>query len=76
MKLIINGESREFTEGLILTALVESLGMKPERLAIELNHNIVPRAMWPETTLQNGDRLEIVHFVGGGTSSNIGRSGD
>lgn len=70
MKLIINGESREFAEGLFLTALVESLGMKPERLAIELNHDIVPRALWPETTLHDGDRLEIVHFVGGG--NNIG----
>jgi thiamine biosynthesis protein ThiS len=66
MKLIINGESREFAEGLFLTALVELLGMKPERLAIELNHDIVPRAVWPETVLHDGDRLEIVHFVGGG----------
>ncbi len=43
-----------------------SLGMKPDRVAIELNREIVPRDRWPQTPLRDGDRLEIVHFVGGG----------
>jgi sulfur carrier protein len=40
--------------------------MKPDRLAVELNREIVPRDRWPQTHLKDGDRLEIVHFVGGG----------
>jgi sulfur carrier protein len=41
--------------------------MKSDRVAVELNHDIVPRDRWPSTTLKDGDRLEIVHFVGGGS---------
>jgi thiamine biosynthesis protein ThiS len=41
--------------------------MKPDRVAIELNREIVPRNQWPLTPLHDGDRLEIVHFVGGGS---------
>ena len=71
MKLVINGEERDFTaptEGasFTLASLVESLGMKPDRVAVELNRDIVPRDRWPATTLNDGDRLEVVHFVGGG----------
>ena len=64
----INGEKREFPDALTLTALVESLGMKGDRVAIELNLDIVPRDRWPSTELRDGDRLEVVHFVGGGKS--------
>jgi thiamine biosynthesis protein ThiS len=66
VKLHINGEEREFAEGLSLTALVEQLGMKPDRVAVELNRHIVSRPQWPQVRLQGGDRLEIVQFVGGG----------
>jgi sulfur carrier protein len=66
MQLMINGELREFADGLSLSALIEELGMRGDRLAIELNHDIVPRNRWDETTLNDGDQLEIVHFVGGG----------
>ena len=65
MLLIINGENREIAAATI-GALVEHLGMKPDRVAIELNREISPRERWLETTLKDGDRLEIVHFVGGG----------
>jgi len=64
--LQINGEVRDFTSPLSLASLVEQLGMKQDRVAIELNRNIVPREQWAETPLGEGDRLEIVHFVGGG----------
>lgn len=40
--------------------------MKSDRVAVELNRNIIPRELWSETSLNDGDRLEIVHFVGGG----------
>lgn len=68
MKLHINGEEKTFdsTGHFTLDALVESLGMKPDRVAIELNRDIVPRDRWVETTLKDGDKLEVVHFVGGG----------
>lgn len=66
MRLFINGEEKQFPGVFTLTSLVEHLGLKADRLAIELNRDIVPRAKWPETPLQEGDRLEIVHFVGGG----------
>jgi len=66
MKLQINGESREFPSPLTLTALVELLGMKADRVAVELNREIAQRDRWAQTSLNDGDRLEIVHFVGGG----------
>jgi thiamine biosynthesis protein ThiS len=67
MNVIINGEPQP-TSAETLADLVEQLGMKPDRVAIELNREIVPREKWPQTPLHDGDRLEIVHFVGGGRS--------
>ncbi len=68
MNLTINGES-QVSSAETLGALVEQLGMKPDRVAIELNREIVPRDQWPQTPLHDGDRLEIVQFVGGGSES-------
>ncbi len=67
--LHINGEQREFPDGLTIAALVVQLGMKPDRVAVELNLEIVPRTSWDATNLKNGDKLEVVHFVGGGSTS-------
>jgi len=67
MNLTINGENQIATAE-TLGALVAHLGMKPDRVAIELNREIVPRDQWPQTPLHEGDRLEIVQFVGGGTA--------
>lgn len=67
MKLTINGEAKD-SVATTLAALVESLGMKPDRVAVELNREIVPRGQWAETLLKDGDRMEIVHFVGGGAN--------
>jgi thiamine biosynthesis protein ThiS len=68
MKLQINGEERDFVDSAALTLLtvVEKLGMRADRVAVELNRDIVPRERWVETFLKEGDRLEVVHFVGGG----------
>jgi thiamine biosynthesis protein ThiS len=66
MKLQINGEDRDLNAPLPLSSLIEQLGMKQDRVAVELNRNIVPREQWAATQLAEGDRLEIVHFVGGG----------
>ena len=66
MRLHINGEPKDFDSPLTLGVLVETLGMKSDRVAVELNRDIVPRDRWADTHLNEGDRLEIVHFVGGG----------
>jgi thiamine biosynthesis protein ThiS len=66
MQLQINGDAREFPDGLNISGLVAQLGMKPDRVAVELNLEIVPRSSWEATVLKSGDKLEIVHFVGGG----------
>ncbi|HET6935709.1 MAG TPA: sulfur carrier protein ThiS [Candidatus Angelobacter sp.] len=69
MTLTINGEPRDFPDGLTLSALIAQLGMKADRVAVELNLEIVPRGSWDSTLLKNGDKLEIVHFVGGGSAN-------
>lgn len=66
MRLQINGDKKEFAGELTLADLVAQLGMKGDRVAIELNREIVSRTQWAETRLTEGDKLEIVHFVGGG----------
>lgn len=66
MQVELNGERRLIEESMTLRDLIESLSLAPERLAIEVNHRVVRRADWPHTQLQEGDRIEIVHFVGGG----------
>ena len=66
MQVVINGENRNFEAPLTLAGLVQVLGMKTDRVAVELNRDIVPRDQWDRTQLADGDRLEIVHFVGGG----------
>lgn len=66
LEIIINGESRKVGSPITLRELLRSLDLKEDRVAIELNRQIVHRERWAETQLQNQDRLEIVHFVGGG----------
>jgi thiamine biosynthesis protein ThiS len=62
----LNGELREFPEGLTIDALISTLGLEPTRVAIELNRDVVRRDAWAATVLHHEDRVEIVHFVGGG----------
>ncbi len=74
MNLQINGEARTLPDPVpdarfTLAALIESLSMKSDRVAVELNREIAPRDQWPKIILKDGDRLEIVHFVGGGLRS-------
>ena len=69
MKLTINGREREFPQldsAPGLHPLVELLQLKPDRVAVERNGEIVPRAKWAEIHLEDGDKLEVVQFVGGG----------
>lgn len=66
MTLTVNGEAREFTDISTLSDLVSHLGMKPDRVAVELNRELISRDRWAAQQLSHGDKLEIVHFVGGG----------
>ena len=66
MTIVLNGEPKEIPADLTVAALLDELGLTPERLAIEVNRRIVRRADWPSTTLAEGDKVEVVHFVGGG----------
>jgi thiamine biosynthesis protein ThiS len=66
MTVTINGERRDIPDGLSVSTLLEHLGMKSERVAIERNLDILPRARWAETQVQPNDNFEIVHLVGGG----------
>lgn len=67
MKLQVNGEEHSCAGEPTLAALIEQLGMRADRVAVELNREIVARERWAATELREGDRLEIVHFVGGGS---------
>ena len=67
MKLVINGEDRTFSSISTLSDLLTELGLKADRVAVELNRELVPRDRWPQTQLTYRDKLEIVHFVGGGS---------
>ncbi len=69
MRIEVNGEKREVPDATTLQQLVERiLAFAPERLAIELNREVAPRARWSNMKLREGDRIEIVHFVGGGAN--------
>jgi len=64
--IVVNGEERAMAQGDTIAVLVGSLGLDPERLAVELDRKIVKRADWSATLLVPGSEVEIVQFVGGG----------
>lgn len=66
MKLTINGEDRVFEALSSVAALVATLGLDARKVAVERNLEIVPRSAYGATALSDGDRIEIVHFIGGG----------
>lgn len=66
MRLVINGEQRGFDALDDVAALVAVLGLDPRKVAVERNLEIVPRSRYAATALCDGDRIEIVHFIGGG----------
>jgi len=66
MQIIVNGETRQVADDTSTAQLIEALGLSERRLALELNGEIVPRSQHQERMLAAGDRVEIVHAVGGG----------
>ncbi|WP_177408733.1 sulfur carrier protein ThiS [Pseudomonas sp. M30-35] len=66
MEVTINGETQQLPANLSLGELLARRDLENRRLAIELNMQVIPRSQFPHLHLQNGDRLEIVHAIGGG----------
>jgi sulfur carrier protein len=66
MKISVNGEIRELQHSVTLSELVEILELGERRIAIEVNEELVPRSVFPDHDLHDGDRVEIVHAIGGG----------
>ena len=70
MRVVINGENRELLSTVTVTALLAALGLDARKIALEHNLEIVPRSAYDQTMVGDGDRLEIVHFIGGGDAHN------
>lgn len=66
VRVRLNGEERELPEGLTVTALLERLDLQPGLVVVERNKEILERDRYGDVTVQGGDTLELVHFVGGG----------
>jgi len=67
MALIVNGEERPFEEGQSVQDLLMSIGLDPKKVAIERNLEIVPKSQFADILVQDEDKIEIVHFIGGGS---------
>jgi thiamine biosynthesis protein ThiS len=66
MRVFVNGDEKDLRDRISLAELIEQLDLPPARIAIELNREVVRRSDWGSTMLKDEDRIEIVHFVGGG----------
>lgn len=66
MRIIINGDAETVDDDAAISDLLDKFGLTPQRVAVEVNEALVPRAGFPEARLHEGDRVEIVTLVGGG----------
>jgi thiamine biosynthesis protein ThiS len=66
MRLVVNGEERQIEANATVEELLASLGLRGTLVAVECNEEVIPRARHTSTVLKEGDRIEVVHFVGGG----------
>ncbi len=66
MEVIVNGEKREIARDVNLLMLLENLSLPQERIAVELNKEVVRKKDWETILIKDADKIEIVHFVGGG----------
>jgi len=66
MRVTLNGEARDLSEGLTVRDLVDELGLSKRRIAVEVNRDILPRDGYARHALRDGDVVEIVQFIGGG----------
>jgi sulfur carrier protein len=73
LRVLVNGDSVQIKDGATVGDLVAELNLKPERLAIEVNRKVLRKSEWGSTSLTGGDKIEIVHLVGGGAQSSADR---
>ena len=66
MTIFINGEARELDDGLNVATILDALELPKQRVAIELNRQVIRKQKWDSTRIADNDRIEVVHFVGGG----------
>ena len=66
MRILLNGELKDVPEGLNLEGLLDMFFLPRERVAVERNREVIRRANWPSTPVNDEDRIEVIHFVGGG----------
>ena len=76
LRLTVNGELQKADLGTTVAALLKMMGIDPARVAVERNRDVVPRTTWAEAGLADGDRIEIVAFIGGGSDAPVGPSDD
>jgi len=69
MLIVLNGEKKVVPEGLTVKGLLEHLAIAPERVAVEINEEIVRKATYTATDVKDGDRVEVVQFMGGGSAA-------
>jgi sulfur carrier protein len=66
MQVTINGESQSFNDSITVSSLLQELGFGDKRIAVEVNESIIPKGRHAETRLCEGDKIEIIHAIGGG----------
>jgi sulfur carrier protein len=66
MQIQVNGDAMEFGDGATVSDLIQRMALEGKRLAVEVNEDIVPRSEHPQFSLSDGDRVEVVHAIGGG----------
>jgi thiamine biosynthesis protein ThiS len=71
MRITVNGEERDFPDGTTASRMLELLKIQPERVVVEVNLTILKRAQHAGAVLKEGDKVEIVHFVGGGSGAPV-----
>ncbi len=69
MTITLNGQQKEVPDGITIRGLLERMQIRPERVAVELNERMVRKAAYAETPVREGDRLEVVSFMGGGSGN-------
>src|SRR5262249_49091715 len=76
LQVTVNGEIRTTPRGTTVASLLADMGVDPARVAVEKNRDVVPRRTWGEAPVADGDHIEIVSFIGGGSDASLAPAGD
>jgi thiazole synthase len=72
VRITLNGKPRSVSTDLSIASLLQEMGLEPAHVAVEHNQEVIPRRTWPEAKIRDGDRIEVVTFMGGGSGSSGG----